>query len=769
MDKISFWQLLEGNKVVIPIIQRDYAQGRIGKEHVREKFLTQIKAALEDPKNSGELDFVYGTTKKDVFYPLDGQQRLTTLWLLHWFVASKAGKLDKATKEILKKFSYETRTSSREFCEKLCEFDISDVSKVSNAIQKQTWFYTAWKQDPTIQSMLRMLEGTDIKNKKGNDFSDGIEEVFKCYDGDHLECRLLQCQYIDYWEKLTGIDCPIKFSKLEISSNELPVSDDLYIKMNARGKSLTDFENLKADLISSLDDTDALTYGGLIDNGWTNHFWNQNEIDFFDAKWMAFLCRFAVCAYIENESNDCSKTNKSIADNIKEWSVYKNDTDKLFSYAYKDFRDFKDVFNTDTLKRLKNVFVGWGKLFELDGFTLASSWGDKFCFIPSTVNQAVSTLTMKTRVLFYGTMLFCEKLHFCEQCEKTEDCLIDKWNAWKRVMWNLAENTNESSTLEGFVGVMKMFKQLGGGCLDIYKYLDENGDKLENNFNFEQLKEEKDKAKKILCEADGSIDWEKEIIEAENHAFFRGAIRFLFRNGKGDVNWMDFNTKYSNTKKYFDKDGIRERFKVLLTKSLVLQCSSWDEQLYDQQIFNPDKSTWRWILCARIWEVPIHNLLVCDNLDNLVASETLGDEDANKYIKPILESLPYSTIIASEPSGRFRRYGPLAFYRPKAHYAMFTLDWGDFKRNSLLQCLTKNKDFELQKQHIIEGSGQFYKGWDIHFKYENHCFLWGTDNKIYLLDDKNQYKKDEKDRYLYFDTKDINCDTLKIELAKLAK
>ena len=68
MDKISFWQLLKDNKVVIPIIQRDYAQGRIGKEHIREKFLTQIKAALEDRKNSGELDFVYGTTKNDVFY-----------------------------------------------------------------------------------------------------------------------------------------------------------------------------------------------------------------------------------------------------------------------------------------------------------------------------------------------------------------------------------------------------------------------------------------------------------------------------------------------------------------------------------------------------------------------------------------------------------------------------------------------------------------------------------------------------------------------------
>lgn len=754
MDKISFWQLLEDNKVVIPIIQRDYAQGRIGKEHVREKFLTQIKAALEDPEKNGELDFVYGTTKKDVFYPLDGQQRLTTLWLLHWFVASKAGKLDEA-KERLKKFSYETRTSSREFCEKLCEFDISDVSKVSDTIQKQTWFYTAWKQDPTIQSMLRMIEGSEKKDKQGNDFIDGLEELFKWCD---------QQELMGYWNKLISDDCSIKFSKLEIKSNELPVSDDLYIKMNARGKPLTDFENFKADLISSLENDDAIDYGGLIDNNWTNHFWNSTEIDVFDKKWMAFLCRFAVCIKIEKSLS--RETNEKIAEVLKGWLVYKNDTDKSFLYEYKDFRDFEGIFNADVLDRLNNIFEGWSKLSKSNKFTLDSSWGDGFRFIPEKTDKGdVSALTMKTRVLFYGTMLFCEK------CGKAEEAsLLDKWNAWKRVMWNMAENTNESSALDGFVGVMRMFKQLGDGCLDVYKYLDEKGNELE--YNFEQLKEEKDKAKKILGEADGSSDWEKKIIEAENHAFFRGAIRFLFRNGKGDVNWMDFDTKYSNTKKYFDKDGIRERFKVLLTKSLVLQCSSWDKQLYDQQIFNPDKSTWRWILCARIWEVPIHNLLVCDNLDNLVASETLGDKNANKYIKPILESLPYSTIIASEPSGRFRWYGPLAFYRPKAHYAMFTLDWGDFKRNSLLQCLTKNKnkDFELQKQHIIEESGQFYKGWDIHFKYENHCFLWGTDNKIYLLDDKNQYKKDVEDRYLCFDAKDINCaDDFAKEIKKFVK
>ena len=35
---ITFWQFIQGQKIEIPIIQRDYAQGRSGKEKLREKF-----------------------------------------------------------------------------------------------------------------------------------------------------------------------------------------------------------------------------------------------------------------------------------------------------------------------------------------------------------------------------------------------------------------------------------------------------------------------------------------------------------------------------------------------------------------------------------------------------------------------------------------------------------------------------------------------------------------------------------------------------------
>ena len=612
MDKISFWELLEKYEVVIPIIQRDYAQGRIGKEHIREKFLTQIKNALDDSNQSGELDFVYGTVKDGCFYPLDGQQRLTTLWLLHWFIASKAGKLNEA-KDTLKKFSYETRTSSREFCKKLCDFDISNVVKVADAIQKQTWFYVAWKQDPTIQSMLRMLEGTDRKNKRGNDFIDGIEEASQCYDHDHLECRLPRCRYIDYWNQLAGSACSVKFSKLEINSAELPVSDDLYIKMNARGKPLSDFENFKADLISSLSKEDAVTYGSLIDNNWTNHFWSKEQIDIFDAKWMAFLCRFSVCMRIE-ASND---KNEKIAAILKDWRVYKDDTDKSFSYEYKDFRDFQNIFDGNVLKRLQNIFAGWEKLSSLIKFSLASAWNDNFDFIPVRKEKSVSTLTMKTRVLFYGTMLFCEKYHneyYDKDQNKWRECkiLTNMWESWKRVIWNLAENTNESSDLNSFVGVMKMIGKLAEGCLDIYAYLENNADVLMNNFKFDQLKEEIDKAKQINSLS--SPDKET-IIRAEQYAFFNGAIRFLYRNENGEEKWDGFAKKLENAQSYFENDGLKESEYPNRNKILISYCSRWDEQLKRRYLFGKKAENWRSILLDQNLCNPVHHLL-SDNKSN---------------------------------------------------------------------------------------------------------------------------------------------------------
>ena len=60
-DKTTFWIFLGQTSIVIPKLQRDYAQGRKGKESIRENFLSSIKNALDSDNKQLKLDFVYGT------------------------------------------------------------------------------------------------------------------------------------------------------------------------------------------------------------------------------------------------------------------------------------------------------------------------------------------------------------------------------------------------------------------------------------------------------------------------------------------------------------------------------------------------------------------------------------------------------------------------------------------------------------------------------------------------------------------------------------
>jgi len=75
----SFSELLEKVGIKIPIIQRDYAQGREEEKYVRERFISNLFDAISNDRNLN-LDFIYGTIKNNYLIPLDGQQRLTTLF-----------------------------------------------------------------------------------------------------------------------------------------------------------------------------------------------------------------------------------------------------------------------------------------------------------------------------------------------------------------------------------------------------------------------------------------------------------------------------------------------------------------------------------------------------------------------------------------------------------------------------------------------------------------------------------------------------------------
>jgi len=139
------------DNVEVPIVQRDYAQGRKSGDVqlVRDNLLADMKAAVLRESPPLDLNFVYGKStfkKEDVgkFIPVDGQQRLTTLFLLHLY----AFRNDETKTELLNRLTYETRTSSRDFLTKLtqhCATVFASELLPSEEISDSEWFVSGWK------------------------------------------------------------------------------------------------------------------------------------------------------------------------------------------------------------------------------------------------------------------------------------------------------------------------------------------------------------------------------------------------------------------------------------------------------------------------------------------------------------------------------------------------------------------------------------------------------------------------------------------------
>jgi hypothetical protein len=78
----------------------------------------------------------------------------------------------------------------------------------------------------------------------------------------------------DLWDKLTSCDCPINFYILDFGRFDL--SDDLYNKMNSRGKPLTSFEIVKAKihkLIRKINIDKANKIAIKFDTTWMQFIW----------------------------------------------------------------------------------------------------------------------------------------------------------------------------------------------------------------------------------------------------------------------------------------------------------------------------------------------------------------------------------------------------------------------------------------------------------------------------------------------------------------
>lgn len=484
-------------RVEIPMIQRDYAQGRPDQHIVRDEFLADLRQALilptGDPKLPLDLDFVYGSVIGNAFRPLDGQQRLTTLFLLHWYLAWVDGRLDDFRSRFVSaaesRFAYEVRPSSRDFINGLSLYEptpaSTDCVDLGALIADQPWYFRSWQFDPTIRSAISML--------------DRMHLIFRNETG--LFSRLID-------DELPAVT----FQVLDLKKFDL--SDDLYIKMNARGKPLTPFETFKArferHLQSSFPNERLEFCGGRpiadffaheIDTRWSNFFWpfrDPRTATFDDAIMNFMRVVIAVTRAPAADSTTADLTELRSAE----------------PSTYTWFHD-RGWLDWDMIAALTTLLVRW-------------SVGPEPFRRHLPANQNFDELSVFKDIIAHPTKLKLDQLvqiagyvqYLVAVCGPVDPV---RFAAWMRVVTNLATNTDYNRP-DDLRRSLAGIRDLAAGMDDITAYLVQPGIEVQGFLRL-QVAEERIKAHLIRLGA----GWPERIGRVEGHPYFRGQIGFLLR------------------------------------------------------------------------------------------------------------------------------------------------------------------------------------------------------------------------------------------------
>lgn len=515
-DILSFYELLNKQEVKIPIIQRDYAQGRKTNEQICLNFLSVLKDSVVH-NISINLDFVYGNIINDVFQPLDGQQRLTTLYLLHWYAFNKDCATKSEIRKLLLKFSYETRLSSRRFCEALISHPIiipDDKEKISTLIKNTEWFFTSWNQDPTIRSMLNTI--------------DNIHLLFNEVD--------------NLWKSLSEKRL-ITFHLLILE--HFGLSDDLYIKMNARGKLLTPFENLKAELQNKsqkeeweVDSEETSKFSHKIDTAWTDFLWgNFRQNDTVDESHMNFITTLTMFKIASGKSLNLKATERAeilqrLNDNNCDRSLITYINAEVFQYIYDCYELYSKLVEN---KHVPNI-----------NLNMWSHQPDN-----SILNQLLvgSDTSYTHKVLFFAQTEYLLLHH--------QNIDINMFLDWMRVVRNIVSRAD--ITVEGkrptiirspdtFSGAINLIKEMSEGCENTYHFLSSNN--IKSSFAKEQMREEELKSQIIIKHP----EYKMLIHKTEDNELLRGKIAFPLQCSgyKSSISEINFDT-LSKVQQVFEK------------------------------------------------------------------------------------------------------------------------------------------------------------------------------------------------------------------------
>ena len=330
--------------------------------------------------------------------------------------------------------------------------------------------------------------------------------------------------------RITFLHIPLKYFGL---------SDDLYIKMNARGKALTDFEKFKAKFEQFLEKKYKdlkKDFTDKIDGGWTDLFWDykDSKTNLFDELFINFFRVVAINHYAYSKEIDNEfEINISLL------------RDKKQQISFEKYFEL-DCFDSEYVALISCVL---DKLSQnrtdkiIKVFFTESNYFNEISIFNGVIENSLGYADM---VKFYGYSQFL----FNEEIINTDET---NFIEWMRVVRNLVEGSKLTYYINAtvFANSIKAINKLVMYRNDILTYFSNlNEDKLIGFLQI-QINEEILKAKLILKNA----EWRKAIITIENHGYFNGQIGFLlefsgideYLKKNGHINWDN-----NENKEYFN-------------------------------------------------------------------------------------------------------------------------------------------------------------------------------------------------------------------------
>lgn len=368
----------------------------------------------------------------------------------------------------------------------------------SSIIRDQSWWLNKWNADPTIDGMLRMLDTIDSIF-----FKSWKEAANNLFSADHNT---------------------ILFQFLKLENFYDP--DDLFIKMNARGLPLTEFEIFKGKWMEQIETlyepAEIKALKSLIDVSWTDFLWplrtqrkGLKNIDLFFQNLLKLII---------------GNSTASLLSNRVDFDILFEANKKELSFSYgKYIEEYNVVFDRVMLDRIKeeleamcspnSVFTKFRtcETKHEKWIDLEKEW--QFFVIQDRDNNNPN---YKGRVTLYALSRFSNLM------PNTNDHEV---NQWSRLIRNLIENTRFDSSndavrvikdIDTMLIELSAYYRNNNGLSCVNDWVAQNTTFTPKGFTNSQWEEEK-----IKAELRKDRSWNDEITNAEKHQYLNGKIGLI--------------------------------------------------------------------------------------------------------------------------------------------------------------------------------------------------------------------------------------------------